>query len=242
MSAETERLMKAATVASTGVAVLMVAGKLTAWQTTGSVSMLSSLVDSALDLVSSLITFVAVRTALTPADREHRFGHGKAEALAGLAQAGFIAASGVGLLLTVGQRLLDPHPVHDEEIGLAISAAALVITIGLVAFQTHVVRRTGSIAITADRAHYITDLVSTLAAGTAMFLSGRLEQPMIDTMVAGLVALYLMHGAWGVAQTALRRVDGSRVAGFGPPNASSASWPPIPRCAACTTCARVPPA
>ena len=118
-------------------------------------------------LVGSLITFVAVRTALTPADAEHRFGHGKAEALAGLAQAGFIAASGGGLLLTVGQRLLYPHPVHDEEIGLAISAAAIVLTLGLVAFQSHVVRRTGSIAISADRAHYMTDLVSKMAVGTA---------------------------------------------------------------------------
>lgn len=203
MSAETERLMKAATVASTGVAVLMVAGKLVGWLATGSVSMLSSLVDSALDLVSSLVTFFAVRTALTPADREHRFGHGKAEALAGMVQAGFIAASSVGLLLTVGQRLLEPHPVHDEEIGLAISAAALAITVGLVAFQTHVARRTGSLAITADRAHYLTDLVSTLAAGTAMFVSGRLDEPMIDTVVAGLVALYLMHGAWAVGRAAL---------------------------------------
>src|SRR5262249_28027941 len=162
------------TVASTGVAVLMIAGKLAAWLATGSVSMLSSLVDSALDLVSSLITFFAVRTALMPADREHRFGHGKAEALAGLAQAGFIAASGVALLLTAGERLLQPHPVHNEEIGLAISAVALVITAGLVTFQTYVARRTRSIAIAADRAHYLTDLVSTLAAGTAMFLSARL--------------------------------------------------------------------
>jgi len=203
MSAETERLMKAATVASTGVAVVMVAGKLTAWLATGSVSMLSSLVDSALDLVSSLITFVAVRAALTPADREHRFGHGKAEALAGMAQAGFIAASGIGLLMAVGQRLLDPHPVHDEEIGLAISAAALAITVALVAFQTHLARRTGSLAITADRAHYLTDLVSTLVAGVGMYLSGRLDAPMIDAVVAGLVALYLMRGAWGVGQSAL---------------------------------------
>ena len=203
MSAATERLMKAATVASTGVAALMVAGKLMAWIATGSVSMLSSLVDSTLDLVSSLITFVAVRTALTPADREHRFGHGKAEALAGLAQAGFIAASGAGLLLTVGQRLLHPQQVRDEEIGIAVSAAAIAMTIALVAFQTYVARRTNSIAIAADRAHYVTDVVGTLAAGAAIYLSGRLDEPMIDTAVAALVALYLMRGAWGVGKTAL---------------------------------------
>jgi ferrous-iron efflux pump FieF len=203
MSAATERLMKAATVASTGVAALMVVGKLMAWLATGSVSMLSSLVDSTLDLFSSLITFFAVRTALTPADREHRFGHGKAEALAGLAQAGFIAASGVGLLLTVGQRLVHPQQVHDEEIGLAVSAVAIAITIALVSFQTYVARRTNSLAIAADRAHYLTDVVGTLAAGAALYLSGRLDEPMIDTGVAALVALYLMRGAWGVGRTAL---------------------------------------
>lgn len=203
MSAETERLMKAATVASTGVALLMVAGKLMAWLVTGSVSMLSSLVDSTLDLVSSLVTFVAVRAALAPADREHRFGHGKAEALAGMVQAGFIAASGIGLLLAVAQRLRHPQPVHDAEVGLAVSAGALAITIALVAFQTHVARRTGSLAIAADRAHYLTDIMATLAAGAAIFLSGRLQEPMIDTVVAGLIALYLLHGAWGVGQTAL---------------------------------------
>ena len=108
--------------------------------------MLSSLVDSALDLVSSLITFFAVRQALVPADREHRFGHGKAEALAGLAQAGFIAASGVGLLLAVGRRLLNPHPVQTRRSGWRSARCAIALTIGLVAFQTHVARRTGSIA------------------------------------------------------------------------------------------------
>lgn len=203
MSADTRRLMKAATVASTGVAVLMIAGKSFAWLATGSVSMLSSLVDSGIDLVSSLITFFAVRTALTPADAEHRFGHGKAEALAGLAQAGFITASGGALLLTVCDRLLRPQPVHDEEIGLAMSAAALAITAALVAFQTYVARRTGSVAIAADRAHYLTDLVSTLAAGAAMYLSGLLDKPMIDTIVAGLIAFYLIYNAWGVARVAL---------------------------------------
>lgn len=203
MAADTQRLMKAATVASTGVAVLMVVGKTGAWLATGSVSMLSSLVDSALDLVSSLITFFAVRTALTPADAEHRFGHGKAEALAGLAQAGFITASGIALLLTVADRFLRPQPVREEGIGLAMSAVAIVITIALVSFQTYVARRTRSIAIAADRAHYLTDIVGTLAAGAAIYLSGRFDEPMIDTVVAGLVALYLMRGAWGVARGSL---------------------------------------
>jgi ferrous-iron efflux pump FieF len=165
--------------------------------------MLSSLVDSALDFVASLVTFLAVRQALTPADADHRFGHGKAEALAGLAQAGFIAASGGGLLLTVGDRLLHPHAVQREAIGLVVSALAVVLTLALVAFQNFVVRRTGSLAIGADRAHYMTDLVSNIAVGAALYLSGLLDLPLIDSAMAALVALYLIHGAWQVGRQSL---------------------------------------
>jgi ferrous-iron efflux pump FieF len=102
MAMEPQRLMRLATMASTSVALILVGAKAAAWMVTDSVSMLSSLVDTSLDLVSSLVTFFAVRQALIPADADHRFGHGKAEALAGLVQAGFIAASGCALLFAVG--------------------------------------------------------------------------------------------------------------------------------------------
>ena len=203
MAVDAQRLMRIATVASMTVAVMLIGAKTVAWLMTESVSMLSSLVDSSLDFVASLVTFLAVRQALTPADADHRFGHGKAEALAGLTQAGFIAASGGGLLLTVGDRLFHPHQVQRETVGLAISALAVVITLGLVAFQHYVVRRSGSIAIGADKAHYVTDIVSNVAVGAALFLSGHFDQPLIDVGVAALVALYLMHGAWRVGQGSL---------------------------------------
>jgi ferrous-iron efflux pump FieF len=203
MALEPQRLMRLATVASMSVAVSLIGAKTVGWLLTESVSMLSSLVDSALDFVASLVTFLAVRHALTPADADHRFGHGKAEALAGLTQAGFIAASGGGLLLTVGDRLLHPHQVQREGIGLAISGLAIVLTVGLVAFQNYVVRRTGSIAIGADKAHYMTDLVSNIAVGVALFLAGILDQPLIDAGMAALVALYLIHGAWEVGRNSL---------------------------------------
>ncbi len=200
MVADAQRLMRIATMASMAVAVTLIGAKTIAWLMTESVSMLSSLVDSSLDFVASLVTFIAVRQALTPADADHRFGHGKAEALAGLTQAGFIAASGGGLLLTVGDRLFHPHQVQRETVGLAISALAVVITLGLVAFQHYVVRRSGSIAIGADKAHYVTDIVTNLAVGAALYLSGRFDQPLIDVGVATLVAFYLMHGAWAVGR------------------------------------------
>lgn len=203
MAMEPQRLMRAATIASMSVAVVLIGAKTAAWLITESVSMLSSLVDSSLDFLASLITFLAVRQALTPADADHRFGHGKAEALAGLTQAGFIAASGGGLLLTVGDRLLHPHEVRDEAVGVAVSLLAIALTLALVAFQNYVVKRTGSIAIGADKAHYKTDLVSNVAVGIALFLAGRFNQPLIDAGMAALVAFYLMHGAWGVGRGSL---------------------------------------
>jgi ferrous-iron efflux pump FieF len=203
MAADLPRLMRIATVASMTVAVVLIGAKTAAWLITESVSMLSSLVDSSLDFIASLVTFLAVRQALTPADAEHRFGHGKAEALAGLAQAGFIAASGGGLLLTVGDRLLHPHQVQREAIGVAVSVFAIMLTLGLVMFQNYVVRRTGSIAIGADSVHYKTDLVSNIAVGVAIFLSGYFQQPLIDAGMAALVAVYLLHGAWGVGRGSL---------------------------------------
>ncbi len=200
---EPQRLMRLATVASTSVALTLVVAKAVAWVVTDSVSMLSSLVDTSLDLVGSLITFFAVRQALVPADADHRFGHGKAEALAGLVQAGFIAASGCALLFAVAERFNAPKQVQEEGIGLMISALALVLTICLVAFQRHVVRRTGSVAIGADMAHYGTDLVATLVTGVGLFISGFFDQPLIDSGIAGLVALYLMHGSWNVGRNSL---------------------------------------
>jgi ferrous-iron efflux pump FieF len=203
MAMEPQRLMRLATVASTSVALTLVGAKAVAWLVTDSVSMLSSLVDTSLDLVGSLITFFAVRQALVPADADHRFGHGKAEALAGLVQAGFIAASGCALLFAVAERLNAPKQVREEGVGLMISALALVLTICLVTFQRHVVRRTGSVAIGADMAHYGTDLVATLVTGIGLFISGFFDQPLIDSGIAGLVALYLMHGSWNVGRNSL---------------------------------------
>lgn len=197
------RLMRIATMASMSVALCLIGAKTVAWLLTESVSMLSSLVDSSLDFLASLVTFLAVRQALTPADADHRFGHGKAEALAGLTQAGFIAASGGGLLLNVGERVLHPQHVQQEMVGVAVSAGAIVLTLALVTFQSYVVRRSGSIAIGADKAHYMTDIVSNLAVGAALFLSGRFDLPLIDAVVAGAVAIYLLFGAWHVGIASL---------------------------------------
>jgi ferrous-iron efflux pump FieF len=165
--------------------------------------MLSSLVDSGLDLLSSFITFFAIHQALQPADAEHRFGHGKAEALAGMAQAGFIAASAGGLLLTVFDRVLHPRPVQQENLGMLVSALAVVLTLALMTFQNFVIRRTSSLAIGADRAHYATDFVTNIAVGVGIFLATRFELPMIDLVIAAGVSIYLVVSAWSIGRTSI---------------------------------------
>ena len=135
------RLMRRATYASIAVAGVLIVAKVVAWGMTGSVSVLSSLLDSLLDAVASAVNLFAVHHALTPADREHRFGHGKAEPLAGLAQAAFITGSAVLLLIQAAQRLRAPPPITDGEVGIAVMVLSIVLTLGLVAYQRRVVQR-----------------------------------------------------------------------------------------------------
>src|SRR5687768_14099532 len=146
--------MRLASVASVGAALFLIVLKFGAFLETGSVSLLSSLFDSALDAAASIVNLIAVRTALTPADAEHRFGHGKAEPLAGLVQVAFILGSSILLLVEVVDRFTTPQPVSAPEIGVGVMLVSLIVTGALVLLQRRVVRSTGSIAIKSDLAHY----------------------------------------------------------------------------------------
>ena len=165
-----DRLRRMATYASVAVAAILIAAKFSAWLETGSVALLSSLVDSLLDAAASLVNLVAVRHAMTPADREHRFGHGKAEPLAVLGQSAFITGSAMLLLAEAVRRLIWPVAIENPPAGVAVMVFSIIVTIGLVAYQRHVVRRTGSIAITADELHYRSDLVLNSSVIAALVL------------------------------------------------------------------------
>src|SRR5262249_34398308 len=154
MNDTSARLMKRAAYASLAVAALLIAAKLGAWFLTGSVSVLSSLLDSLLDIAASLVNLLAIRHAVTPADREHRFGHGKAEPLAGLGQSAFIAGSAALLLVQAVQRLVRPVAPSHFAFGIGVMLFSIVVTIALVRYQRHVIRQTGSVAISADELHY----------------------------------------------------------------------------------------
>lgn len=157
-------LTRRITLASTGVALLLVTIKTLVWAMSGSIALLASAADSALDLLASLVTFFAVRYAASPPDAEHRFGHGKAEAFASLMQGGLVFASAalVGREAVMG--LIDPQPVRQEGLAVIVMAVSTALTFGLISAQSWVLKRTASVAVAGDRAHYATDLASNIAA------------------------------------------------------------------------------
>ena len=203
VTGENARLMRLATYCAVAVASMLILGKLAAWLLTGSVAILSSLVDSLLDVGASLINLFAVRHALMPADKEHRFGHGKLEALAGLAQAAFISGSAFFLLLEVADRIIAPRPIAHSAIGLYVMAAALALTIALVVFQRYVARRTGSLAISADSMHYTGDILANIGVMAAIVLATQWGWQLADPIFAILVAALIVYGAVGIIRRAL---------------------------------------
>ena len=197
------RLMKRATTASVAVAALMISIKLMAWIVTDSVSMLSSLLDSVLDAAASILNLMAVRQAFVPADREHRFGHGKAEPLAGLGQAAFIGGSAVFLFIEAAHHLAQPGEISNTVIGIAVMAIAITVTLGLVAYQRYVIRRTGSVVVSADELHYRSDVILNASVILALVISSGTGWPYADPLFGIAIGLWIIFGAWQVAQKAL---------------------------------------
>ncbi|HCH32623.1 MAG TPA: divalent metal cation transporter FieF [Oceanospirillaceae bacterium] len=195
------QLLKTATWASVLVALGLIMLKSWAWENTQSVSLLASLIDSIMDSAAAVINFFAVRYAMAPADKEHRFGHGKAEALAGLGQALLIAVSVAWLLWQVVGRLAQPRTVDDTSIGIGVMVASMVITATLVLFQRWVVRRTQSTAIAADSLHYTSDLLMNFGVIIALILT-QAGYYGADPYLALIIGAYVLYSAWGIARDA----------------------------------------
>jgi ferrous-iron efflux pump FieF len=200
--ADTARLMRLATYASVATAVVLILAKVVAYLLTDSVSMLSTLLDSLLDAAASLVNLVAVRHALMPADREHRFGHGKAEALAGLGQSTFIAGSALFLFFESIGRLVTPQPVTNGTVGIGVMLFSMAMTLVLVLFQRQVIRRTGSVAVSADSLHYVGDIAANLAVLAALVLSSQFGWSRSDPIFAIGVSFYIVFTAWQIARGA----------------------------------------
>lgn len=201
---DNDRFVRRAAQASVAVASFLILAKSAAWLATDSISLMSTLIDSLLDVGASLVNLIAIRHALEPADREHRFGHGKAEALAGLAQAAFVAGSAAFMLAQAGERLLRPRPLINTEIGIAVMVLSIVVTVGLVAFQRYVARRTKSVAISADSLHYESDVLANLGVIVSLVLVSHFGWGAADPLIAAVIVGYILWGAWGIGTRALQ--------------------------------------
>ena len=196
-------LARSAAFASIAVALLLVALKSWASWRTGSTAMLGSLADSALDLVASLATLVGVWFAAQPADREHRFGHGKAEALAAMVQVVLITLSATAIIFRAAVRLVEGGETTGAAEGIGVSTIAILATFALLAWQRMVIARTGSVAIRADHVHYQSDLLLNLAVIAALVLDQYAGFAQADPLFGFAIGAWLLWGAWSAASTAV---------------------------------------
>jgi len=204
--AERSGLTSRAALASIAMALFLIGLKAWASLQTSSMAMLGSLADSTLDLIASLVVLLGVRVAAQPADREHRFGHGKAEALAALAQVILITISAIFIGFRSIQRLIQGAQTSAAELGIGVSLVAIAFTIALIAYQRHVVRRTGSVAIATDRLHYASDLMLNGAVIAALVLDQYAGIVGADALFGLLIALWLAVGAWRSSGNALAQL------------------------------------
>lgn len=197
------RLTRSAALASIAVALFLSVIKGWATWRTGSTAMLGSLADTALDLIASLITLWGVWFAAQPADAEHRFGHGKGEALAAILQVMLIAISAAGIAFRAVSQLAGERATAAAAEGIGVSLAAIVATLALLAWQRHVIAKTGSVAIATDNVHYQSDLLLNLAVIAALVLDQYLGFGLADPLFGLAIAGWLIFGAWRGASAAL---------------------------------------
>lgn len=198
-SPEHARLLRLATRASLAVASTLIVAKAIAWWLSGSVSLLAGLTDSVLDGAASFLNLLAVHYALRPADEDHRYGHGKAEALSGMAQALFIAVSAFLIAFQAIDRIQHPQPLGAPGLGIAVMVLSIGLTVALLMFQHKVIKATGSAAIRADSLHYRSDLLLNasilVALGLALF-----GYDQLDAYFGLVIALYILWSAISIAR------------------------------------------
>ena len=190
------------TALSVGTATILIVMKAFALGASGSVSILATLADSSLDLIASLATFFAVRWAAAPPDEEHRYGHGKAEALAALVQAGLVFASAVFIGWEAVQRIFDPRPVTAGGWAVGVVVVSIAVTLWLVWMQTQAMKKTKSLAVAGDRAHYAADLAANVVVLIGVVSGAFLQAPGLDAAAGLVVAVWLFWGAVSILRDA----------------------------------------
>lgn len=195
-----------AALASVAIALVLLVAKAWAAYQTGSTAMLGSLADTALDVIGSLTTLVGVRIAAVPADHDHRFGHGKAEALVALAQVALITVSAIGIGWRASERLIHGEQTAALGDGIAVSLLAITFTLALLWYQRGVIARTGSVAIKTDNVHYKSDLMLNGAVIVALLLEQALHIAGADALFGIAIALWLLWGAFRASGEAVNQL------------------------------------
>lgn len=193
-----QQLIRFASYCSVATAIILIIVKIISFFMTNSLSLLSSLMDSGLDLGASIVSLIAIQQALVPADKEHRFGHGKAEALGGLAQGIIISFSGIFLLFETANRLFNPAPLKRLDVGLGVMILSILLTFALICFQRFVIKKTNSLAVDADHAHYTGDIIMNTGIIISMLFSYLLGWQWMDSLFAFFVAFYLFYNAYRI--------------------------------------------
>jgi len=202
-AAQRSMLTRSAAIASMSVAGLLLALKIYAAIHTGSTAMLGSLADTALDIVASLVTLIGVWVAAMPADEDHRFGHGKAEALAALVQVVLISISAVGIAARAISVWIEGGRVEEAGMGITVSLIAMGATFLLLIWQRHVIKRTGSVAIQTDHVHYQSDILLNIGVIAALALDQYVGITGADPLFALGIAFWLGWNAWKASQDAV---------------------------------------
>lgn len=198
-----KRLTRIASLVSLGVALTLVCIKVWAWLETGSIALLTSAADGLVDVLASMVTLVGVYYAQRPADLGHRFGHGKAEAIAAFVQAILLAAGGVALGIESVSRLITPQALAAQGLGIIVIVVSTLCASMLVTMQTLVVKHTQSTAIAADRAHYITDIAVNIAVLCALVLEHQFGWIRADASGALAISCYMVWNARGMIRAAM---------------------------------------
>ncbi|MEA1988808.1 MAG: cation diffusion facilitator family transporter [Pseudomonadota bacterium] len=190
------QLVRIATYSSVVIATLLLLLKAYAWWHTDSVSILASLLDSAIDIAASIMIVFAVHIAQSPADKEHRFGHGNAEPIAALAQSIFIAGSAIYLIIYSVERFIDPQAIQSADLGLIVMIISLIVTFGLLSFQRYVIIKTQSTAIKADSLHYLSDVLANILVIITLWFSAI---QWIDPILGFTIAIWIFYSAVRIA-------------------------------------------
>lgn len=197
-----QSLLKKASYFSIIVSIVLIVVKFIAWHITGSVSMHATLMDSFLDSLASCVNWIAIKHALKPSDNEHRFGHGKIEALAGVAQSFFISISALIILREAFDHFIDPQPIEGIGIGIGVMIFSIFLTLVLVRYQMFVIKKTGSLAISGDSLHYKSDILINLGVIGSFILSQGQSQisGMIDALIAAFIGFYIIATAYKIGK------------------------------------------